>query len=249
MRWGWRFLDSIKHSISPQLHQAALKAMAFKEPKFNSWNYRKIEVHPSDLAAALPRLAEFGFRGLNLTIPHKVDALQLISSIDQQALVMGAVNTLSFENNGWKGYNTDGVGLSRAIKQSFQKTMKDCNVLIVGAGGAARAAVVQCLQDGCTNLAIFNRTVDRAKELCKSLKRNGVNDDVRVLDSIFNPFSGSDLPILIINATSVGLRSDDPAPIDLSVFSGDVFVFDRYTTPGHQVIDQLMRWVISGPMA
>ena len=122
MRWGWRFLD-FPLSILSVLNciNAALKAMAFKEPKFNSWNYRKIEVHPSDLAAALPRLAEFGFRGLNLTIPHKVDALQLISSIDQQALVMGAVNTLSFENNGWKGYNTDGVGLSRAIKQSFQK--------------------------------------------------------------------------------------------------------------------------------
>ena len=158
----------VRHSISPHLHGAALKVLAGKEPKFNHWNYRKIEVAPQDLSSALPKLAQLGYRGLNLTIPHKVDVLPLLSSIDDRAAVLGAVNTLSWEEGGWKGYNTDGDGLSWAIKQAFHRQIDEFDILVLGAGGAARAAVAQCLFEGCKNLALFNRSVDRANLLCQA---------------------------------------------------------------------------------
>ena len=221
----------VKHSISPKLHNAALAILAEKEPSFRLWNYRKIEVLPSDLASALSKLAEFGFRGLNLTIPHKVDVLPLLSSMDEQARAMGAVNTLNWEKGEWRGYNTDGVGLSRAIFQAFKKQMEEFNILVLGAGGAARAAVAQSIFEGCSRVTVFNRSVDRAIELCQALIRNGINQDIELLESMKNPFSGSQEPTLVVNATSLGLQLDDPAPIDLSLLSGNVYVFDMVYNP------------------
>ena len=95
----------------------------------------------------------------------------MLSSIDHQAKVTGAVNTLSLESDGWKGYNTDGIGLSRAIKQAFGRAITEFDVLVLGAGGAARAAIAQCLFEKCQNLAIFNRSPDRAKELSRTLNK------------------------------------------------------------------------------
>ena len=91
----------------------------------------------------LSKLAEFGFRGLNLTIPHKVDVLPLLSSIDEQARAMGAVNTLM--GKGECGATIPWDSLSRAIFQAFKKQMEEFNILVLGAGGAARAAVAQSI--------------------------------------------------------------------------------------------------------
>jgi len=221
----------IKHSVSPLLHNAALAILAEKESSFRLWAYRKIEVLPSDLGSALPKLAELGFRGLNLTIPHKVDVLSLLPSIDEQARAMGAVNTLNLEKGEWRGYNTDGLGLSRAIFQAFKKQMQEFNILVLGAGGAARAAVAQSIFEGCSRVAVFNRSVDRAIELCQALRKNGINQDIELLESIKNPFSGSQEPTLVINATSLGLQLDDPSPIDLSLLSDNIYVFDMVYNP------------------
>ncbi|MEK9772210.1 MAG: shikimate dehydrogenase [Opitutae bacterium] len=232
----------IAHSISPQLHGAALQAMAERETEFKRWNYRKIEVPPGELPLALPQLAQLGFRGLNLTIPHKVDVLPLLGSIDDRARAMGAVNTLSWEKNGWKGYNTDGVGLSWAIKQAFKCPVNEFLVLVLGAGGAARAAVAQCLFEGCTNLSLFNRSIDRAKQLCQALKENGMEQEISVLESFCLPYQNSQRPVLVINATSLGLRMEDPAPIDLDCLNGDVCVYDMvYNPPVTRLLSQAKR--------
>ena len=114
----------IKHSISPELHAAALKELSEKEPIFRKWKYQKIEVLPNRLAEALPLLSDSGYRGLNLTIPHKVEVLPLLDCIDDQAKVMGAVNTLSWENQGWKGYNTDGARSFGRYIQCFWKEVE-----------------------------------------------------------------------------------------------------------------------------
>ncbi len=223
--------NPIKHSVSPQIHNAALKVLAGMDSKFNHWNYRKIEVSSSVLPEALPRLAKLGFRGINLTIPHKVEVLPLLSSIDEQAKIMGAVNTLNFEKDGWKGYNTDGIGLARAIKKDFDRALKDFNVLILGAGGAARAATAQCVFDGCKQIAIFNRSINRANELRQAIRKNGIDQEISVLESLSDPFCGSDLPILVINATSLGLSAEDPSPINLSLLRGDIYVYDMIYNP------------------
>lgn len=221
----------IKHSISPELHAAALKELSEKEPIFRKWKYQKIEVLPNRLAEALPLLSDSGYRGLNLTIPHKVEVLPLLDCIDDQAKVMGAVNTLSWENQGWKGYNTDGAGLSGDIYNAFGKRLKDFNVLVLGAGGASRAAVSQCLLEDCQNLAIYNRSIERASHLSEILRTNGFSQEVLILDQPINPFADTNSELLIINATSLGLRREDPSPVDLSVFPELVYVYDMVYNP------------------
>ena len=228
----------IKHSISPEIHTAALHVLAHSADEYSKWSYEKIEVHPHSLAKALPILADYGYRGLNLTIPHKVEVLPHLPTMDEQARIMGAVNTLCWERGGWKGYNTDGVGLSRAIEDAFKLPLGEFNVVVLGAGGAARAAVAQCIFEGCQNIALYNRTLDRARKLVSALKENGIEREVCLLESFTNPFAGLNEPVVVINATALGLRPEDPSPVDLSGLDGNFHVYDMVYNPP---VTQLLR--------
>ena len=128
----------IKHSISPQLHNAAICELADHNPSFSNWVYHKIEVEASNLAWALPHLANCGYRGLNLTIPHKVEVFSIIDLISDEARCIGAVNTLAYDGSKWKGYNSDGYGLERALSMKLNVKLDNANILILGAGGAAQ---------------------------------------------------------------------------------------------------------------
>jgi len=228
----------ISHSISPQIHNAALQVLALKDSTFAQWSYKKVEVEVNDLSTSINTLAELGYIGINLTIPHKVKVLPHLSLIDEQARIMGAVNTLRMEHGGWKGYNTDGVGLSRAIEDAFKLPLGEFNVIVLGAGGAARAAVAQCIFEGCQNIALYNRTIDRATELVSALKENGIEKKVSLLESFTNPFDGLNEPVVVINATALGLRPEDPSPVDLSGLDGNFHVYDMVYNPP---VTQLMR--------
>ena len=221
----------IKHSISPEIHTAALKVLAESSSEFSRWSYDKIEVEPGTLDKVLPILADYGYRGLNLTIPHKVDVLPHLELIDEHARVMGAVNTLSLENGQWKGYNTDGFGLSKAIEDAFSLSLKDFQVIVLGAGGAARAAVAQCIFEGCSSVSVYNRSIERARMLSSALKKNQLNQDVLLLNSFCNPYDGNKDPVLIINATSLGLKPEDPSPVDLTMADGNLYVYDMVYNP------------------
>ena len=121
----------ISHSLSPRLHTAALSDLSSSEPKFRNWHYSKFELPPERLKEALPIFWEAGYYGLNLTVPHKVDAPSLIDSIDSEAKVMGAVNTLVRKNNGWHGLNTDGYGLRSGLKENLKVDLSDARILIL----------------------------------------------------------------------------------------------------------------------
>ena len=90
-----------------------LKNLSLNEPNFSNWNYERIDVDPGDLSHALAELQRSGYIGLNLTIPHKVEILRILETVDHEAKLMGAVNTLYYEHGKWVGYNTDGYGLSQ----------------------------------------------------------------------------------------------------------------------------------------
>ncbi len=222
----------VTHSISPQLHQAALKELEKKNPSFRNWFYEKIEVPPSDLANALKRLSGLGYRGLNLTVPHKVEALDLVGWIDHEARAFGAVNTLLLDNGVWKGFNTDGAGLSASIRREFGRGMEEFEVLVLGAGGAARAAIAQGLRDGCSAMTIRNRSSQRTEELIASLRRNGFDQRLVALsDGETCPQSRSSKDLLVINATSLGLKAADPSPFDLSDLPPSTCVYDMIYNP------------------
>ena len=227
----------IGHSISPLIHNAALLEMANSDSRYAKWNYRRIEVEAERLSEVLPILLKAGFRGLNLTIPHKVEAFDLVVELSAEARAIGAVNTLLACDDGWRGFNTDGYGLEQALHQDLEVNLEGAKVILLGAGGAARAAAAQCLLRGCRKLWIGNRSPDRLTELLQVLSIPGNESDVEgfAFDEAEAVFSDqSDL--VVINATSLGLKPEDPAPIDLSALPKCSKVYDMVYNPSETTL-------------
>jgi shikimate dehydrogenase len=116
-------------------------------------------------------LHEQRFLGINVTVPHKVAILDCLSSMDESAAKMGAVNTLVWHEDGYKGYNTDGYGLLQSLNEDLKVNLATTSVLIVGAGGAAQTAAAVCLQAGCPELWITNRSQERLDDVVQFLKK------------------------------------------------------------------------------
>jgi shikimate dehydrogenase len=213
--------------------------MSQTQPEFREWEYMRYDIHPDELGEALSVFYEKGFKGLNLTLPHKVHALDLIESVDPSAALMGAVNTLVRTETGYKGYNTDGFGLSMAVEEAFGVPMKNYPVVLLGAGGASRAIATQCLLEKVPFLYIGNRNQDRLQNLVNQLPETGV--PVTAFD-ITNPPQEFPDNCLIINATSLGLKEEDPSPVSLEVFKGNCVVYDAtYGVAGNGLSREALR--------
>lgn len=229
----------VKHSISPAIHNAALAEMAKVNPTFSGWHYHRVEVPAESLPEALPQLRDAGFRGLNLTIPHKVRAMNLVEKLAPEAERIGAVNTLiaSQDASGWDGDNTDGHGFEQAVRRDLGVELASAKVVLLGAGGAARAAAVRCLLADCPEVHVGNRSPERLDELLALLPTSPAGR--RATGFLFSQ-PPEDLPkgedVLIVNATSLGLRSDDPAPLDLTGFSGEAKLYDMIYNPPETVL-------------
>lgn len=234
--WTWRGTSlavlghPIGHSISPAMHNAALTEAARHDARFGDWRYFRFEVHPDDLPRALELLHARRFRGVNLTVPHKVLAFDRVAAIDPAARPVGAVNTLVWEAAGWRGFNTDGYGLAEAVRETLQMDLARTPIILIGAGGAARGAAVECLQRGCSSLWIANRTRENLTALFVLLAPLAKGFPLHGFTPAHIP---ADLPrgTLLINATSVGLRDRDPAPIDLGALPRAAAVFDMIYNP------------------
>ncbi|MEZ5277756.1 MAG: shikimate dehydrogenase [Opitutaceae bacterium] len=220
----------IRHSVSPPMHNTALAEMARTRPEFRDWRYHRFEVHPDDLPVALELLHGKRFLGINLTVPHKILAVDLIRRVDPSALPINAVNTLLWQPGGYVGFNTDGYGLAEGLRHDLKLELGSDPVILLGSGGAARGAAIECLQRGCREIAIGNRTRRRADELTESLRALHPSAAIRTFDPAAPP---ADLPpdALVINATSAGLKPADPEPIDLSRLRGRPCVFDMIYNP------------------
>ena len=220
----------IKHSISPALHHAALAKMAEQDPRYGAWQYFRFEVAPADLPKALALLHEKQFRGLNLTVPHKVLAVDYLAAIDPAARKIGAVNTLLWTERGWFGHNTDGYGLATGLKEDLQQSLTGSSIILLGAGGAARGAAVECLRQKCASLWIANRTPENLASLLEDLQTCAEGIPVRGFAPHEPP---TDLPehAIVINATSAGLRESDALPIDLRAIPKPAGVYDMIYNP------------------
>ena len=220
----------IKHSISPAMHNAALAELARADPRFADWRYFRFEVHPDDLPRVLELLHAKRFRGVNLTVPHKIIAYDRVAAIDAAAQPVGAVNTLLHGEDGWRGFNTDGYGLAAAVRATLGRDFTAAHIILLGAGGAARGAAVECLQRGCTSLAIANRTRENLDALLATLAPLAGRIPIRGFIPSTPP---TDLPpgALVINATSAGLHETDPLPIDLAALPRPAAVFDMIYNP------------------
>lgn len=199
----------VGHSRSPAMHSAALAALGMA----GEWSYEAIEVAPEELAARVRELAAAGFAGANVTIPHKEAALALADAATDAARQIGAANTLSFRaGEGTEAGNTDAGGLLAALPT----TPLDARALVLGAGGAARAAVWALAGEG-ARVEVWNRTGARAEELCAALGGRAVAaPDQGAYD-------------LIVNTTAVGLGGEDPfaeLPLDAAGFASGQVVVD-----------------------
>jgi len=246
----------ISHSLSPRMHNGALAALAKEEPRLADWRYYAFDVPPEELPRALQLLRKRGFLGLNLTVPHKVLALPHIAKIDPPARAIGAVNTLrrldSADDDrcgnaggvqcdsrlcgGWQGFNTDGYGLAAAIRETLGLSLSGQHVILLGAGGAARGAAVECLAQGCISLWIANRTTANLETLLSELEPLAAetgNDKKTRLHGFSPERVPSNLPAnaLVINATSAGLRAGDAVPIELAALPRPAGVFDMIYNP------------------
>lgn len=225
----------IEHSVSPAMHHAALAKLRKENSRFTDWTYFRFDVAPEDLGEALPLFHKHNFLGLNLTIPHKVDALELIQGISPDAERMGAVNTLVWGEFGYDGFNTDGTGLKQGLLKDLGVSLKGATVVLLGSGGAARAAAVQCILDGCAKLYIGNRTPARLQ--C-------VMDVVHAMPGgeAAEAFAIAELPKglpekgVLINATSLGLKVEDPAPIDVTQLAKGWKVYDMIYNPAQTTL-------------
>ncbi|MEO6996301.1 MAG: shikimate dehydrogenase, partial [Lacunisphaera sp.] len=232
----------VSHSLSPAMHNAALAQLAVTSPqkKFSHWHYFKFEIKPERLGDALALFFEKGFCGLNLTVPHKTVAMQFIDSALPLVEDIGAANTLKRTATRWQGNNTDGHGLAAALQADLHVTLSDANVILLGAGGAARAAAVQCLLDRCRSLWIGNRTQSTLGKLIADLKKTKACSPATDLQG-FDPkddHSLSRLPAqsIVINATSLGLKLEDDSPLDLAKISRPSHVFDMIYRPAQTAL-------------
>lgn len=224
----------VAHSLSPILHNAALTALG------EDIRYAKIECPPDQLSHAIQRARHAGFIGLNLTVPHKIAAVELCDELDETARQLGAVNTLLFDGEKTVGFNTDGSGLVRAIRDTFAMDLRDLRVMILGAGGGAgSAAALQCALEKCPRLVLANRTREKALDVAAKATRLLLSDRLEGPEDLVTviPLAPDDLreqltrTDLIINATSLGMKRSDPRLIPAALLTPDLMVYDMIYRP------------------
>ncbi|EMA51499.1 shikimate dehydrogenase [Halococcus thailandensis] len=203
----------VAHSLSPPLHEAAYRELGIDA------RYVTFEPDPDDLAAAIDGARALGIQGLNVTIPFKRDVRDYCEP-DELAARIGAINTLDFGGERVTGHNTDAIGVTRAF--AHHDVSLSGRAVVVGAGGAGRAAAFALADEG-TTVAITNRTAERAHELASEIDGatgHGLDD----LDELL-----VDADILV-NATSVGM-DEDVSPVDSEALHGDLAVLDAVYSP------------------
>ncbi len=222
----------ITHSLSPVMQNAALAEISKKSPAFSGWKYFRFEIEPGQIGEALPVFSEKNFAGLNLTLPHKVVAFDLVSEMSPEAQSIGAVNTLARRGGGWFGHNTDGRGFAAAVAGDLQLPLRDTNVILLGAGGAARAIAAAALSEGCRSLHIGNRDPERLRVLLAQSEKYfpEMFSRVRGFD-LASPPADLPAPALVVNATSLGLKPGDGSPFPAKMFAPGTAVYDTIYEP------------------
>jgi shikimate dehydrogenase len=196
----------IAHSASPAMHNAAFAALGL------NWRYLAFEVNPKNLRAAIEGAKAMNFAGLNLTVPHKLLAVEMMDELDESAKKWGAVNTIHFDNARAIGFNTDADAIITALREDLKMELSGSKVLLLGAGGAGRTAALKLASEKVAELFLVNRTEVKAEAVAGEIMEHFPFTKV----AVGFPKSAVDL---VINATSLGLKPDDASPLDEKQFS------------------------------
>jgi shikimate dehydrogenase len=222
------FGDPVEHSLSPQMQNVALKHCKI------DMQYVRFHILPNELREAIDLIRKLKFIGVNLTIPHKIAALELVDAADDNVKRIGAVNVVKVEGGKLRGFNTDGRGFARAIREEFSVDLRDLRVMILGAGGAARAIALQCAKENSERLVIANRSLEKAQKLTDELRDffagPKVLGPVARLQAVPLEEAAIRFQIgnvdLVVNATPVGLNRGDASPIPARLLAPHLMVYD-----------------------
>jgi len=212
-----------KYSLSPLIHN-----YFFKQANING-EYSAIPVEVNDLGNTLKILQKEGYTGVNLTIPHKINALKYVTKLDKSAEVIGAINTIIFNNNEAIGYNTDCFGFIENLNKTinnWNQTNKEA--IIFGAGGASHAIIYGLQNAGIKNITICNRTNEKAKDLSKYFNCNFVKWEDRQKSLLSKT--------LIINTTSAGMNNNPPLDISLLNVDNNSIIYDIVYKPKNTLL-------------
>lgn len=217
------FGKPIAHSLSPLMQNAALGEIAKTDGAFAGAKYFAFEVDPDNLAETLHLFWRKNFTGINLTIPHKEIAFRILTDFDETAKKARACNTLLRTPDGWRGYNTDGFGVTAAVENAFGRGFENADVVLLGAGGAARGAAAAILGAKCKSLLVANRNPERLAKFADDMKTENFELSTTPLENVEAEIAPRSV---IVNATAVGLKADDRPVIDFSKIPQDCVFLD-----------------------
>lgn len=216
--------DPVEHSLSPYIHNAAFKHLKL------DFVYVTFKVSKENVREALEGARALGIRGLNVTMPLKTAVIRHLHKLDPNAEKIGAVNTILNNEGKLTGYNTDGLGALEALKANGQNPAGK-NILVLGAGGAARAVAFALCKDA-KDMTVLNRTPEKARILAEELSRifekkvkfGGLSED-----ALKREVEKTDI---LVNATAVGMAPKiNETPIDTKLLHSNLTVFDLVYNP------------------
>jgi shikimate dehydrogenase len=207
------------------MQEAAFRALGL------DWRYLTVEVAPGDLGNAILGMRAFGMRGCNLTIPHKVAVMPHLDEVARDAALIGAVNTVRREGSRLIGENTDGKGFLHGLRKDAGVDTKGARVLVLGAGGAARAIVTELAMAGAAEVLVVNRSPSRGAGMAADLAaKTGAAIRYQPWNGEYRVPAEADL---LVNATSIGLYPgvDAMPPVNLDDAARDLLVCDAVFNP------------------
>lgn len=206
----------IAHSKSPRIHAA------FARQTGEQLEYEALLAPLDGFEAAVARFRANGGRGMNVTVPFKLEAFALADRLTDRAQTAGAVNTLVFDSDGILGDNTDGIGLVRDLIDNLNCPLAGRRILLLGAGGAARGAMLPLLQAGPTSLTLANRTESKAVELAETFRQFA--GAVALQAGSFSALAGQQFDV-VINATAASLAAEAP-PLPVGIYASGALAYD-----------------------
>ncbi|MFQ5880283.1 MAG: shikimate dehydrogenase [Dehalococcoidia bacterium] len=219
----------VAHSVSPAFQQAALDYYGL-DARYEAW-----ETEPEGLAATVAALPGRGYLGANVTVPYKEAVIPLMDHLDDVAATVGAVNTVVNRDGQLWGYNTDGEGFLRALRQQAGYDVRGQRVLVLGAGGAARAVVMALLRARAAAVSVANRTWERAQRLVQDLRAHAGTAELQAVP--YTPVALAEATAgcgLLVNCTSIGMRhtpEEGAPPLSPELIPPGVLVFDVVANP------------------
>ena len=211
--------NPVAHSLSPNMHNAAFGKLNIAAV------YLPFLVNKPKLKEAISSMKETEVSGFNVTIPFKSECIQYLDKIDPLARMIGAVNTVSVRNGLLVGSNTDYAGFLRSLREDLRFNLRNKNILILGAGGVARAVAFALANNGCARISIYDLIASRADDLKNAVRKSFPKLEIEVCVFKDMPYQIKDCQLLI-NCTPLGMRKDDPMPIDISLLHKGLKVYD-----------------------